>query len=593
MNKNLPRHWVRTRIGAFCSIRTGMAFSQNDVVDASTIDSIACFRTSNIQQELDTSDVTYVPNYLVNDRDYFVRIGDILMSTANSNTLVGKCCMIRSLDEESLYGGFISRVRIESELLDCDFAYQWLTSDAVQTHLRQRARQTTNIANLPPNDVLSTPIVVPPLSEQRRIVEVLNEARDIRRLRQQAEDLTAKLTAAIFYDLFAGDDGFTHWPERSISTIVESAHYGSSTAANEDGNGIPMLRMNNVTYEGGLDLTDLKHVELSEKELAKHRLETNDVLFNRTNSLELVGKTGLWDGRIDAVAASYFVRVRLKTDEVDPRYFVAFLNLATSKRRFQNMAKPAIGMANINAAELQRIRIPLPPIERQNEFGERVAEIHSYKTMLGSSEAVESLLTQSLLVYGFDGELTADWREANREQLEEEAAERDEWLREAGVKLIAADTKIAAKTKDADDRHAELNREQLELLSQIKLLELDDSAGTFTLSTLTDSLVEPLDKLPVASIRRHLDVLAARGLVKSLSRRAGAGGSVNVAFGNAFRLPIDGKQAAEADSKPDAAKRTELDRLSLQGRVFHESVTSTLNVSGTADVSVDKNEGDD
>jgi type I restriction enzyme S subunit len=195
MRDHLPANWIRIRISAFCSIRTGIAFSTNDVVDRNEPGAIACFRTSNIQEELETTDVTYIPERLVRARDYSLRVGDILMSTANSNSLVGKCCLIRHLDESSLYGGFISRVRIESNLLDPEFAYLWLSSSAVQAHLRQRARQTTNIANLPPGDVLSTPIVVPPLSEQRQIVEILNGSRDIRRFSMKCSQV--KMATAI------------------------------------------------------------------------------------------------------------------------------------------------------------------------------------------------------------------------------------------------------------------------------------------------------------------------------------------------------------------------------------------------------------
>ena len=412
--------------------------------------------------------------------------------------------------------------------------------------------------------MLATPIVVPPLSEQRRIVEILNEARDVRRLRQHADDLTAKLIPALFHDMFASNGGFTHLPELPIRKVVESAEYGTSTAANEEGTGIPILRMSNVTYEGELDLTDLKHIELPEKDLNKHRLTENDVLFNRTNSKELVGKTGLWDGSFEAVAASYFVRVRLDQERVDPNYFVAFLNLPSTKRRLQNMAKHAIGMSNINATELQRIRIPVPPIELQQEFGRRIVELKQVKMMLRDSIDVEARLTQSLLADAFGGELTADWREDKKKLLEKEGSERDTWLREAGVKLSVQEGKPAEPPKNQNVRHSDLSREQRELLEQIKSLELEDSAGTFTLSILSDELIEPLDKLTFDSVRRHLDVLAARGLIMSVSRRAGGGGSIGLAFGNAYRLPLNTKEGEKSNLQSDEVRMSELERLSRQ-----------------------------
>jgi type I restriction enzyme S subunit len=566
MSDHLPANWIRIRISAFCSIRTGIAFSTNDVVDRNEPGAIPCFRTSNIQEELETTDVTYIPERLVRARDYSLRVGDILMSTANSNSLVGKCCLIRRLDEASLYGGFISRVRIESNLLDPEFAYLWLSSSAVQAHLRQRARQTTNIANLPPGDVLSTPIVVPPLSEQRQIVEFLNGSRDIRRLRQLAEELSSQLIPAIFYEMFAGEDGYRHWPDVAIKQVVASADYGTSKAANENGIGVPCLRMNNVTYAGGLDLAEIKHVELSERELQKQLLRKSDVLFNRTNSLELVGKTGLWDASFEAVAASYFVRLRLNLAKVDPRYLVAFLNLPSTKRRLQNMAKQAIGMSNINATELQRVRMPLPPIELQIKFGERLDSLRDYQMSLRDSVVGERRLNQSLLAYAFSGELTANWRKTNRELLKREASDRDQWLHENGIKLTLPDARITDSLKKTDERHQELNREQRKLLEQIQNLDPNESGGTFTLSSLVKKLEEPLDTLPVDAVRRHLDVLVSLGLIKAISQRAGGGGSVGLAFGNAYRLPRANKAEMANSLEPDLVKSTERERLMRIGK---------------------------
>ena len=126
--------------------------------------------------------------------------------------------------------------------------------------------------------------------------------------------------------------------------------------------------MGNVTYDGALDHTNLKHVALSDAEIAKYGLRDGDILFNRTNSRALVGKTGMWDGRFAAVAASYFVRLRLDESRVCPAYAWAVMNSAAMKRRLFAMARGAIGQANINAREVKSILLPVPPIELQRRF---------------------------------------------------------------------------------------------------------------------------------------------------------------------------------------------------------------------------------
>jgi type I restriction enzyme, S subunit len=137
----------------------------------------------------------------------------------------------------------------------------------------------------------------------------------------------------------------------------------------------------------------------------KYRLETGDVLFNRTNSRELVGKTGMWDGRLDAVAASYFIRARFHDVLEYPQHFTIFMNLPAMKRRLMEMARGAIGQANINAQELKRIEVPVPPIQLQRTFAARVAEIRQLEAAQAASRERIDDLFQSLLHCAFQGEL--------------------------------------------------------------------------------------------------------------------------------------------------------------------------------------------
>jgi type I restriction enzyme, S subunit len=124
--------------------------------------------------------------------------------------------------------------------------------------------------------------------------------------------------------------------------------------------------------------TDLKHASLTDAEMAKFGIQEGDILFNRTNSNELVGKTGLWDGRFPAAAASYFIRVRVDREVVCPRWIWRFMNSATMKGRLFAMARGAIGQANINSHELKSFALPLPPLEEQRRIIgllDRAAEI--------------------------------------------------------------------------------------------------------------------------------------------------------------------------------------------------------------------------
>ena len=158
------------------------------------------------------------------------------------------------------------------------------------------------------------------------------------------------------------------WTTGNIRNLVTEVRYGSSRKASEGNSGqYPYLRMNNITYSGELDLTDTKTIDIPEEELDKCTVRRGDLLFNRTNSKELVGKTCVYNRDEMMVLAGFVVRVRLN-DRALPEFVSAFLNTDFSKKMLLNMCKAAIGQANINAQELQNIGIYIPPIELQKKF---------------------------------------------------------------------------------------------------------------------------------------------------------------------------------------------------------------------------------
>ena len=168
------------------------------------------------------------------------------------------------------------------------------------------------------------------------------------------------------------------WPLVRLGDVIVEATYGTSVKCSDTAEGIPVLRMGNVRYDGTLDLGDLKYANLTPREEARFGIQEGDILFNRTNSKELVGKTGVWDGRFPAAAASYFIRVRVDRDVVRPDWVWRFMNSAAMKKHLFAIARGAIGQANINSAELKSFLLPIPPLEEQQRIGallDRATEI--------------------------------------------------------------------------------------------------------------------------------------------------------------------------------------------------------------------------
>lgn len=249
-------------------------------------------------------------------------------------------------------------------------------------------------------------VPVPPVEEQRRIVDILKRVDGIRRLRNQAQDTARQLIPALFIDMFG--DPVTNpkgWPVLTIGEVIESADYGSSTKASSNGTGLPLIRMGNVDYAGHLDLSDLKYVELATDEVEKFRIQAGDILFNRTNSKDLVGKTGLWDGGYEAAAASYFIRVRVKQSTINPFYLWAFMNTAHMKHVLFETARGAIGQANINARELRGFKVALPPLGLQGTFEQRCRDVESIRSQHVAATAKAKATFDVLLAQAFSVDL--------------------------------------------------------------------------------------------------------------------------------------------------------------------------------------------
>lgn len=202
---------------------------------------------------------------------------------------------------------------------------------------------------------------------QKKIMNLMDATEQIIRQRQIELQLFDDLIKARFVEMFgtypANEKG---WNTGNIRDIVSEVRYGSSRPA-VDGGRYPYLRMNNITYDGELDLSDTKRIDVPDNELEKCTVRRGDVLFNRTNSKELVGKTCVYNRDEMMVLAGFVIRVRVN-DEVLPEFLSAFLNTDFSKKMLLGMCKTAIGQANINAQELQNICLYVPPIDLQQQF---------------------------------------------------------------------------------------------------------------------------------------------------------------------------------------------------------------------------------
>jgi restriction endonuclease S subunit len=426
-------------------------------------------------------------------------------------------------------------------------------------------------------------IPLPPLSEQQRIVEILQEAEEIRRLRAEAEGKTVELIPAVFAALF-GPEKMKSFKTQKISDLCDLVR-GSSPRPQGDplfyGLGVPRLMVQDLTRDGWFVTPQID--SLTELGATKSRLMNAGEVV-----MAVSGAPGLSAIlRVDCCIHDGFVGFRNLNQRLQPIFFVGWLQ--QQRLRLEREAVGAI-FRNLATPQIKEWRVPLPPLPLQDKFSLMVQEIseisNSLKSLLASR--LQAQLVSSLSAYAFSGQLTADWREANKDRLAIEAHERDAALKQAGASFPMMRSTMAEEIEAllqdyTEGIYAELNREQRFLLREIKrMVGGVPYARYFTAQLLSDYLSQgPLRRNPHA-IEGHLSVLAARGLIIPVSREEQTEDTGEFVFGNAYRLPLrdeklfleseegdqivteDGEEIVVEQGVGDHTRLHELERLAVQ-----------------------------
>lgn len=165
--------------------------------------------------------------------------------------------------------------------------------------------------------------------------------------------------------------------------FIDYCQYGSSSKADRNTEHTPVLRMNNIQC-GEFNICDLKYLDLPEKEFNTYKLNKGDLMFNRTNSKELVGKTAVFDMDGDYLFASYLIRLVLNRSKANVYYINYLFGSKIVRDQIDLISRQILGQANVNAEELKEFLFPLPPIEIQNEIVLKLNEIKSQAKELRS-----------------------------------------------------------------------------------------------------------------------------------------------------------------------------------------------------------------
>lgn len=271
-----------------------------------------------------------------------------------------------------------------------------------------------------PKHVQNYPIPLPPVPEQERIVERLEslfaKLDEAKEKAQEVVDGFDGRRAAILHRAFSGEltakwreenqHSIEEWTNRSINELCASLKYGTAKKSKDEGP-VVVLRMGNL-QQGEIDWTDLAFTDDPE-DIEKFKLYPGDVLFNRTNSAVLVGKTSIYRGEYPAIFAGYLIKLDYDHDSIIGDYLNYALNTAKAKEYCNMVKTDGVNQSNINAKKIGAFVIPVPSMREQEEIVRIVNALLSKEK--AAKEAAESVIEQigtmkkAILSRAFRGEL--------------------------------------------------------------------------------------------------------------------------------------------------------------------------------------------
>jgi type I restriction enzyme S subunit len=378
----LRARWQLQRIGDLCELINGRAFKPSDWAKAG----LPIVRIQNL------NDPTKPYNYYAGTvkTKNLIDTGDVLLSWSGTpGTSFG--CFLWDRDR-AILNQHIFKVLVNESL--CDKEYFTFAVNNVLDEMIAQAHGGVGLRHITKGKLEGIQLPIAPRDEQpgivNRIKECLKRITEIKRLREDSRKEASVIESSSFADFL---EGTANNPSQmvAIGDVLRKVQYGSSAKASANGKGVPILRMGNI-QSGHFDFTDLKYIELTKNDLNKYRLEDGDILINRTNSQELVGKAAMFEKREgDWVFASYLIRLVVDRSKALPEFVNAAINSRIGRTYVNATARRAIGMVNINAKEIAKMPLPLPSIEKQREVVDRFKQARNIAQSLSAELDMEGI----------------------------------------------------------------------------------------------------------------------------------------------------------------------------------------------------------
>lgn len=437
----VPENWCWTRIANICALSNGKAFKPTDW----TKTGIPIVRIQN----LNNPEAEYNLYSGVVEDKFKLCGGELLFAWSGT--------------PGSSFGAHIwwgKEAVLNQHIFRIDFDERYINKIFFKYAINQQLNMLISVAHggaglqhVTKGVFEATPIPLPPLSEQQRIVDriesLFSKLDEAKQKAQNALDSFGIRKTAILQRAFNGEltaqwrkehsVGMESWKTVSVSEICHSLKYGTSKKSMSQGK-VVVIRMGNL-QDGEISWDDLAYSN-DKEDIEKYKLFPGDVLFNRTNSPALVGKTSIYRGDYPAIYAGYLIKLDYDHSRITGDFLNYSLNTISAKEYCNSVKTDGVNQSNINAKKIGAYEFEMPSIEEQIEIVRILDGMFAKEQQV--KENVETVLEQidlikkAILAHAFRSEL------GTNDPVEESAVE---LVKEVIEKSAEINNKPKTKTK--------------------------------------------------------------------------------------------------------------------------------------------------
>ena len=380
------------RLGDVCEQINGVSYKPADVYDSLTEKTTILLRANNIfEDKLNYDELVFVDKKRISENQYMKK-GDILIcASSGSKHLVGKAACLTE-DKDLTFGAFCKVLRPKT--VNPEYIKHYFFSPSYRTEI-SRLSEGANINNIKAADLDNLKIPLPSESIQNKIAKQLDKCVKIINNQKKALEKYDTLIKSRFIEMFGNEiveNG--KYKVEKLEDVCDLITDGTHKTPNYQQKGIRFISAKNI-INGKIDLTDTKFITEEEyKQIQKRcRVEKNDVLLTKSGSL---GSSAIIDFDIPIGLFESLAVIKYKRNLLNGIFVKELLSAESSQKQFNNGVK-GIAIKHLHLNVIAALKIPIPPIELQNDFATYVQQIDKSKFAVQKSLEKTETLYKSLM----------------------------------------------------------------------------------------------------------------------------------------------------------------------------------------------------